>query len=52
MDTRVKDKGKSDAGEFAGGEERRETSKVTTNDLNFPYDIERKGICLDRGWWD
>lgn len=27
-------------------------SKVTTNDLNFPYKIERKGIYLDRRWWD
>lgn len=48
----MKHKGKSDAGEFAGWEERRGTSKVTINDLNFPYDIERKGICLDRRWWD
>lgn len=31
---------------------RREMSKVTTNDLSFPYKIERKGIYLDRRWWD
>lgn len=52
LNTKVKDRGKSGADEFAGEEGRREMNKVTTNDLNFPYKIERKGSCLDRRHWD
>lgn len=40
----MKDRGKSGADVFVGEEQRRELSKVTTNDIDVPYKTERKGI--------
>lgn len=48
MDIRGKDRAKSDAHEFASKERRREMSEVTTNDLSVSYEIERKGISLQK----
>lgn len=48
MDTIGKDRGKSDADEFASKERRREMSEVTTNDLSVSYERERKGISLQK----
>lgn len=44
----MKDRGKSDADEFASEERRKEMSKVTTNDLSVSYKTERKGISLQK----